>query len=201
MANLGFESAKVGIQDATGKVLKVLSFDAKKGGAIDAKITGLAAEAVKVNASNIPFYVSQKGTGDIKLDLTLFDVTDEEMADLTGAKYEDGVLSIGKDTAAPYVTVLLQTAGIKDDDIYIALTKGKLAYDGDELKTNEEKGNEPGSVALSGEFIADGSTGYSYLKTRSTNEGFTEEDWLKRVFPGYTAPAGKTSQPTTDGKK
>lgn len=200
MAHLGFESALIGIFGDDDKIKEVISFDPKKGGTIDAKVAGLAAEATKVNASNIPFYVSQKGTGDVKLDLTLFDVDDDQMAKLTGAEFEEGILKIGKDTSAPYVAVLLKTSSIKNDDIFIALTKGKLAFDGDELKTNEEKGNEPGNVAFSGEFIAN-SDGYSYFKTRSSNEGYDADGWEKLVFPGYTKPAGKNAPVTDPNKK
>ena len=55
MATVGFESVIFGVKTGAGGTLKELVADKSKGGAIEAKITGLGATSNTTYASNVPF--------------------------------------------------------------------------------------------------------------------------------------------------
>lgn len=186
MATLGFKKIRIGILDDEEKVTKVYEMDAKKGGAIEAKITGLAPETTKLPASNVNFYVSSSGTGDTKLSLGIADLQDDALAAIVGAQVDKGIMKIDDKTKAPYVAVILETEGLNNEPIYIALTKGKFSRDGDELKTGDSKGKEVNTDSLEGEFISRGFDGLVYAKGRQKAVEFDYKEFEALIFNGYT---------------
>lgn len=76
---------------------------ANKGGTTEASISGLTAEAVKVYASNIAYYVAQKGTGSVEASVSVLDMPEEVTSALLGRKEnEDGIYLMGSETEPPY---------------------------------------------------------------------------------------------------
>lgn len=70
MATVGFESVIFGVKTGADGTLKELVADKSKGGAIEAKITGLGATSNTTYASNVPFFIASKGFHHQKLRLT-----------------------------------------------------------------------------------------------------------------------------------
>lgn len=190
MATLGFKSIEIGIHDGdTENVTKIFKIDAEEGGAIEAKLSGLAAQVNALWASNVPFHVDASGTGTPQLEVSAADLTEEIAAAISGATFEDGILKLGKDAKAPYVSVLLEADGIKNDSIYIALLKGKFGHpDGADLKTGDDKGKEADTTdsSFTGQFVNRKLDGYTYFKTRSSNPDFDLTAFRSLVFNGYT---------------
>jgi len=194
MATLGFEEVMIGIHDGDTETIKtVYTINAQEGGTIEAKLSGLQAQANTLYASNVPFFVSAVGTGTPKLDLDTADLSDEVIAAISGATFENGVIKLGADTVAPYVSVILKTKGLKNDDIYIGLLKGVFGHpDGADLKTAEDKGQEADTTdgSLSGSFVSRKLDGLVYAKGRTSNTGFDFEQFKSFVFNGYTGTTG-----------
>lgn len=189
MATLGFEEVLIGILDENEKVTQIHTINAQQGGAIEAKISGLQPATNTLYASNVPFYVSAVGVSNPKLELDTADLSEEVVASIAGAEFENGIIKLGANTVAPYCGVILKTKGLNNDDIYIALTKGKFGHpDGFDLKTGEDKGQEPETTgdSLAGEFVARHSDSIVYAKGRSSLQGFDLESFKEFVFPGYS---------------
>lgn len=57
-------------------------------------------------ASNVAYYVAQKGTGSVELSLSILDMTEALAAELLGRKEnEDGITLVGSDTTPPYAGI------------------------------------------------------------------------------------------------
>lgn len=182
MANIGFKKAVFTI----GTTQYVV--DKAKGGTIDAKISGISTEATTVDASDIPFYIYQKGVGSIKCDLTLFDIQSVTglYEALFGLKTVDGITVVGADTTPAYTSLLLVSENTDGADLFFGLTKGKFSHPDIELGTKASDGKvDPKTVATSGTFIAD-SRGYAYMTAvaSATNK---EAAFLK-TLNNVTAP-------------
>ena len=157
-STIGFKRAKFFIYDKADKVVKthVVEGKANQGGTVEASISGLSAESVKVYASNVAYYVAQRGTGSVELSLSVLDMTPELTADLLGRKQnEAGITILGADTEPPYAGVLLEASTLANEPIFFALLKGKFRLDEQALSTNEEELSEPEADELEGQFIAD----------------------------------------------
>lgn len=175
MANIGFKKAIFTI--GTEKFV----VDKTAGGTIDAKISGLGAEQITVDASDVPFYVSAKGTSSISVDLTVFDLQSVEglYTTLFGVQEEDGISIVGADTEPAYTSLILVSENAQGKDLYFGLTKGRFAHPDIELATRSEGKADPKTVATTGTFIAD-SRGYAYM-TAVQSETVTEELFAKKV--------------------
>lgn len=187
MATLGFDQVQIGIMDDQENVTNVHTIDAKAGGAIEAKLSGLGATMNTVYASNVPFFVSAQGVSSPKLELDVADIPEEALNEITGAVVENGIAKIGANTVPPYVAVILKAKGANGDDIFVGLTKGKFAYPDLDLKTGDDKGVELSTDTISGEFIAR-SDSFVYAKGRTSQTGFTEEEFKSFIFKGYANP-------------
>lgn len=189
MATVGFESIKIGILDDNEKVIQSFDINASKGGAINAKFSGLGATMKKTFASNVPFYVAAQGVSDAKLELQIADIPEDALAAITGATENDnGITVIGSETRPPYVAVMCKTASKEGGDIYVSMLKGKFSYPETELKTNEDQGPDLQTDTISGDFVARNSDSAVYAKGRSDAEGFTKEAYETFVFPAPAVP-------------
>ena len=57
-------------------------------------------------ASNVAYYVAQKGTGSVELSLSILDMTEALTAELLGRKEnEDGIMLVGESTTPPYAGI------------------------------------------------------------------------------------------------
>lgn len=168
MATVGFKKAIFTIND------KKYVVDKTQGGTIEAKITGIANEAITVDASDIPFFIYQKGVGKISCDLTMFDLQSVEglYEDLFGVETVNGVSVVGVNTAPAYTSLVLVSENADGKDLFFGLTKGKFAHPDIDLGTKKDGKVDPKNVTTKGEFIAD-SRGYAYMtavQTATTNE-------------------------------
>lgn len=129
---------------------------ANKGGTVEASISGLSAEAKKVYASNIAYYIAQRGTGSLELSLSVLDMTEELTSALLGRKAnEDGIVMIGDKTEPPYAGVLLEANALDGQPVFFALLKGKFRLDEQNLSTNEDEVSDPEPDELEAQFVAD----------------------------------------------
>ncbi|QDZ69504.1 major tail protein [Pediococcus pentosaceus] len=90
-----------------------------KGGTVTAEITGLTKDTVKVDASDIDYYISRGGVGDIKGTLGILDLPEETADILSGYRVdEDKITYAGNSTMPPYCAFEMET---KEDTGEIAL--------------------------------------------------------------------------------
>lgn len=176
MANIGFKKAVFTIGTEQYVV------DKAKGGTIDAKISGISTEATTVDASDVPFFVYQKGVGVITCDLTLFDIQSVTglYEALYGVKTEEGITIVGADTQPAYTSLVLVSENAEGKELYFGLTKGKFGVPDIELGTKTSDGKvDPKTVSTSGTFVAD-SRGYAYM-TAVASEAMTESAFIAKV--------------------
>lgn len=170
MATVGFESVIFGVKTGVGDTLKELVVDKSKGGAIEAKITGLGATSNTIYASNVPFFIASKGVSSPKVTLDVADLMDNGIySEIIGAKTVEGANVIGSETEAPYVSVVMVTANKEGKRLFMGLTKGKFSHPDIDMKTAEDKGVELQTDSIEGEFISD-ERGYVYLTAVESEE-------------------------------
>ncbi|GGH83548.1 phi13 family phage major tail protein [Pullulanibacillus pueri] len=188
MATVGFKSAKIAVLDENEKTSadNIFTADEKTAGAIEAAITGLAPTQNVVYASNVPYYVSSKGTGDIKIALTVADLEalPEGALDkiLGREKNEDGITTIGANTEAPYCAVGLYTDDKNGKALFIGLLKVKFTFDGDDIKSTDNNGSTLSSDVLNGSGVSRASDGLSWAKAREADD-VTQDQFEDFIFP------------------
>lgn len=175
MANIGFKKAIFTINKQRYVV------DKTQGGTIEAKISGIANEATTVDASDIPFFVYQKGVGNISVDLTVFDLQSVEglYKALFGVQEDEGISVVGADTTPAYTSLVLVSENAQGKDLYFGLTKGKFSHPDIELATKAEGKADPKTITTTGTFVAD-ERGYAYM-TAVQSEQITEDKFVKKV--------------------
>jgi phi13 family phage major tail protein len=135
---VGFKRAWA-IPHVNGKDLAPIAIEGKenKGATTEAEISGLSPDTVKVAGSDITYYISRKGVGDIKVALGLLDLP-EMSADILlgykGADKEDSITYIGNDSEAPYSSLLLESAD-NDGTALFAFYKGTFSREKVSLKS------------------------------------------------------------------
>lgn len=184
-STLGYSKAIIGILDENEKVVKKIEIEGNgKGGTVSAKIGGLESPTTSIDASDGIYYTSSSGVGKPTLEMEVVELTQEQKADLFGMEYENGILTHGKDTKAPYVAVMFVSEGLQNQEIYISLLKGKLSTDGVELQTGTaDNGKDVTTLTISGSFETRGSDGRAYASAHSNAVGFTLEAFEDLVFP------------------
>ena len=197
MATVGFESVIFGVKTGAEGTLKELVADKSKGGAIEAKITGLGATSNTTYASNVPFFIASKGVSSPKVTLDVADLMDNGIySEIIGAKTVNGVNVIGSETEAPYVSVVMVTANKEGKRLFMGLTKGKFSHPDIDMKTAEDKGVELQTDSIEGEFISD-ERGYVYL-TAVESETMTLQKFKDLVNNKAGGVVNLASTPTTD---
>lgn len=148
MTTVGFKRATIGIFDDSGALVDSHVFEGQtnKGATTSAEITGLSKDPVRVYGSDISYYVSQRGTGDVAVALNLLDAPEEFVDKMLGYDVgTDGIAFIGESTDAPYCSLLLESSNLKGDAALLGFFKGKFTKDGETLNTltNETFTPEP----------------------------------------------------------
>lgn len=157
MATVGFKSIYFTIGE------KEYVVDAKSGGAINAKITGLGSTQNTIFASNKPFHITSKGVTDPKVELNVVDLMDNGLYQaLLGIEEVDGISVIGADTQAPYTSVVMVTESKEGVPMFMGLSKGRFSAPDIEMGTSEDKGQEIKTDTVEGSFIAD-DRGYVFM--------------------------------------
>jgi len=196
-STIGFKRATFFIYDKDDQVedTYVVEGKANKGGTTEASISGLSAEAVKVYASNVAYYVAQRGTGSVELSLSILDITDVLAARLLGRKEnEDGIYLVGENTEPPYAGVLMESAALDGQPIFFALLKGKFRLDEQNLATNEDELSEPEADELEGQFVAD-----AHGNTYATARGEDKREALKQLFYNIAGDSSETPRENNSG--
>ncbi len=197
MATVGFESVIFGVKTGAEGTLKELVADKSKGGAIEAKITGLGATSNTTYASNVPFFIASKGVSSPKVTLGVADLMDNGIySEIIGAKTVEGANVIGSETEAPYVSVVMVTANKEGKRLFMGLTKGKFSHPDIDMKTAEDKGVELQTDSIEGEFISD-ERGYVYL-TAVESDTMTLDAFKNLVNNKAGGVVNPASTPTTD---
>jgi phi13 family phage major tail protein len=179
MAKIGFSRAIITVQGETPQTFRI---DRTQGGTIEASISGLAAEATTVYASNIPFYISSKGVGETTASLNVFDLHSVDglyEAVLGIQKDADGISIVGEDTEAPYASVVFVSDNPEGKEMYFGLTKGRFSHPEIALNTSESGGTDPNTETIEGTFVSD-ARGYVYM-SGVQSDTLTEAAFLAKV--------------------
>lgn len=145
---IGFKRIKIQPLDESGtaKGDQIVVEGAENQGATqEATISGISPENVKVWGSDVPYYVSQKGTGDISVALTLLDLPSDKEAIIMGYEQdqETGMMLIGENTEPPYCAVTLESSDAQGNVALIGFFKGKFRKGDVALKTKDGSSYTP----------------------------------------------------------
>lgn len=149
-----------------------------------------------VYASNVPYFISQKGTGSVELSLSVLDVPETVLNSVLGRKEnQDGITLVGEHTESPYVGVLLEANALSGEPVFFALLKGKFRLDEQSMETNEDEVSEPAPDELEAEFVADAS-GNIYATAKGEDKRSLMEELFNKVADDSNAPGGDTGEET-----
>lgn len=148
MTLVGFKKMTIGVFDENGKIPAANQFVIEgkqdKGATVSAEITGLSKEPSKVYGSDIAYYVSQKGTGDVSVNFGLLDLPEEVNDKILGyATNERKISFLGKDTEPPYCAVLLESSDLSGESAMLAVFKGRFSRESINLNTLTNDAFEP----------------------------------------------------------
>ncbi|KFN92446.1 phage major tail protein [Tetragenococcus muriaticus PMC-11-5] len=135
---------RVRIQPAGSSEIFVIEGKESEGGVISAEIEGLSKEPSRVHASNVAYYVSNKGTGETSVTFTLLDIPGKVEDEILGYKTdESGISFVGDDTEAPYCAVTLESEDLSGEKAILAFFKGKFSRDAISAETTTNEAPEP----------------------------------------------------------
>lgn len=145
---IGFKRIKIQPLDESGTKKGepiVIEGLANKGASQEATISGISPEAVKVWGSDVPYYVSQKGTGDISVALTIMDLPNAEEATILGYEQdtESGAQLIGENTEPPYCAMILESSDAQGNVAMLGFFKGKFRKGDVALKSKDGSNYTP----------------------------------------------------------
>lgn len=142
-SKFGFKRLTIRILDKAEPVLdtNVFVIEGKdgKGATQTAKISGLSAEPVKTYGSDIAYYTSRKGVGDVKVDLGLIDVPDNVIDYILGYSKKNDITLIGTNTEAPLYSILIESTTREDKVCGYGFFKGTFSMNDEEFKSLEDK--------------------------------------------------------------
>lgn len=142
-SKFGFKRLTIRILDKAEPVLdtNVFVIEGKdgKGATQTAKISGLSAEPVKTYGSDIAYYTSRKGVGDVKVDLGLIDVPDNVIDYILGYSKKNDITLIGTNTEAPLCSILIESTTREDKVCGYGFFKGTFSMNDEEFKSLEDK--------------------------------------------------------------
>lgn len=147
MAGVGFKRMTIQILDgktpALGSNQFVIEGAPGKGGTKAAKISGIAASPVKTYASNIAYYISSTGVGDVKAEFDVVDFPRDVLSKILGHKTsQNGITRVGADTVAPFCSILLESATTDGTPFYAGFYKGQFSLEAFEFNTLSDKQEE-----------------------------------------------------------
>lgn len=145
---IGFKRIKIQPLGSDGTIsgdLIVLEGKQNEGATQEADISGLSADAVKVYGSNVPYYVSQKGTGDVSVKFKLLDMPSTAEDQILGYETVESLKAqlIGENTEPPYCAVLIESEDTQGNVAMFGFFNGKFSKTDVSLKTKEAKNFEP----------------------------------------------------------
>ena len=139
---IGFKRAKIQPLNTDGTAkgdLIILEGTQGEGATQEATISGLSVDPIKLYGSNVAYFVSQKGTGDVTVACKFIDMPSEAENAIMG--YEtDSTLNaqfIGENTEPPYCAVILESEDAEGKVALFGFFKGKFGKGDTTLKTKE----------------------------------------------------------------
>ena len=147
MALVGFKRMTIRVLDGEatptlGKNLFVVEGKTGEGATRTAKITGLSSEPVKTYGSDVAYYTSNRGVGDVKMEMTAVDIPHMVLAKILGHVVKDEIVYIGEDSAAPLCSVMLESKTANGTKAQVGFFKGSFSMDAEEFETQKEKQEE-----------------------------------------------------------
>ena len=159
MALVGFKRMTIRVLDGEatptlGKNLFVVEGKTGEGATRTAKITGLSSEPVKTYGSDVAYYTSKRGVGDVKMEMTAVDIPHMVLAKILGHVVKDEIIYIGEDSDAPLCSVMLESKTSNGTKAQVGFFKGSFSMDAEELESLKEKQEELPDDSLSFSAIA-----------------------------------------------
>lgn len=159
MALVGFKRMTIRVLDGNatptlGQNLFVIEGKTGKGATRTAKISGLASDPVKTYGSDIAYHVSNRGVGDVKMEMTAVDIPVDVVSKILGYKDDDGIVMVGADTSSPFCSVMLESTTPAGDMASVGFFKGQFSMDGEDFETLKDKQEELPEDSLSFSAIA-----------------------------------------------
>jgi len=197
MTLVGFKRATIGILGPDGAILPekkwVIEGKTDGGATSSAEITGLSKEPTKVYGSDVLYYISQKGTGDVSINLGVLDLPEECNDAILGYKAGTtaGVSFVGEDTEPPTCALMLESKDLDGTVVMLAFFKGKFSRDGITLGTLTNEANSPEAEAYVFAAMADDKEGESKGQTLGKfigKDDTTAEAFTALVFPDPAQP-------------
>lgn len=129
MTLVSFKRATIFTHGENGLVnTHVIEGRENRGATSSAEITGLSVTPTRVYGSDIAYYVSRRGTGEVSVNLGVLDLPAEVSDEILGYKKgESGVTFIGNDTEAPYASILLESTNLQGETAMFGLFKGTFS--------------------------------------------------------------------------
>ncbi|VDG18312.1 hypothetical protein [Lactobacillus curvatus] [Lactiplantibacillus mudanjiangensis] len=139
MTLAGFKRMTIRPRNADGSFMNqlvVIEGKRDKGATTTAEISGLSKTPTKVAGSDIEYYISRKGVGDVKSDFGVLDMPDNLSDLISGYKVSAaGITHIGNDTEPPYCAVLLESSDLQGDTALLGFYDGTFTRDKISLDT------------------------------------------------------------------
>lgn len=140
MTLVGFRRMTIGIFDENGFVPVADKFVVEgtqdEGATVTAEITGLSKEATKVYGSDLAYYVAQKGTGDVSVNLGVLDLPEAVNNKILGYEEdENGISFIGETTEPPYLALMMESEDLSGEKALLSVFKGKMSLEAINLNT------------------------------------------------------------------
>lgn len=132
---VGFKKATIKIHGEIDKTI-VVEGKQNEGATTTAEITGLSPTPVRVAGSNVTYYISQKGTGEVGVNLGVLDLKDADNDAILGYEVAaNGISYVGRNTEAPYVSLLLESEDLQGNTALLGFFKGKFSKETINLNT------------------------------------------------------------------
>lgn len=181
METYGFEKLSVRVlkDDLTpgSTAIKVIEGEKGKGATTSFDLTGLTKTPVKVFGSNIEYYISRKGTGEVAANFGLLDLDAETEGELLGfIEAAAGIQGIGEETEPPYVAAVAEAEDLYGEPVAFAMVAGTFSRDGFSLATKNDEDFTPEA----GEYV------YTAVSRKLT---FGEEEKKYKVLRAFGSAA------------
>jgi len=207
MTAVGFKSATIQPFAPDGTLLCppiVVEGTKDKGATVSAEITGLSKDQTKTSGSNIGYYTSRKGTGDVSVDFGLLDLPEDASDIILGYYKPKKIAYIGDNTEAPYCSVLLESENMQGEKSMMGFFTGTFTREKISLNTLDvTKSFEPEADSYT--FSASNATHAGDQKGQVIGKYVgTEEEELKALHDQVLNPDNKevpevTEKPDTPG--
>lgn len=203
---IGFKRLRIQAFDAAGDPAGdpiVIEGAQDEGATLEATISGLSAEPAKVYGSNVAYYVSQKGTGEVSVALTLFDVPDAAEAKMLGYTVDADLKAqfVGEATEPPYCALMMESENSKGDVAAFGFFKGKFSKGDTALKTKEGGAYTPGSQPYTFSPVTSdragkskGNTMVKFLGTETERDAIEELVFNKKTTAGTVLTKNESGQ-------